>query len=118
MKQQKKWIAAALSLLLSCTAMPLSAFAVELESNEEIIYEFLTDTLQLNTATASGILANIYQESGFEPTASCIDTNQKISYGICQWNGPRYEALQAFCNQNGYAYDSLSGQLAYLEYVY
>ena len=116
MKQQKKWIAAALSLLLSCTAMPLSAFAVELESNEEIIYEFLTDTLQLNTATASGILANIYQESGFEPTASCIDTNQKISYGICQWNGPRYEALQAFCSQNGYAYDSLSGQLAYLEY--
>lgn len=116
MKQSKKWISAVCSLLLSVTAMPLSAFADESQSNEEIIYEFLTDTLQLNTATASGILANIYQESGFEPTASCIDTNQKISYGICQWNGPRYEALQAFCRGNGYAYDSLSGQLAYLEY--
>lgn len=116
MKQSKKWIAAACSLLLSVTAMPLSAFADESQSNEEIIYEFLTETLQLNTATASGILANIYQESRFEPTAYCIDINNQISYGICQWNGPRYEALQAFCSQNGYAYDSLSGQLAYLEY--
>lgn len=116
MKQSKKWIAAVCSLLLSVTAMPLSAFADESQSNEEIIYEFLTETLQLNTATASGILANIYQESRFEPTAYCIDINNQISYGICQWNGSRYEALQSFCSQNGYAYDSLSGQLAYLEY--
>ena len=45
MKQSKKWIAAACSLLLSVTAMPLSAFADESQSNEEIIYEFLTETL-------------------------------------------------------------------------
>ncbi len=33
-----------------------------------------------------------------------------------QWNGPRFEQLQSFCLENGYAYDTLEGQLAYLEY--
>ena len=33
----------------------------------EMIYTFLTEELQLNAAVASGILANLYQESGFEP---------------------------------------------------
>lgn len=116
MKQKQRWIAAALSILLSTAGLPLSAFAEETRSNEEVVYDFLTGTLQLNAATASGILANLYQESRFDPTASCIDTNHKISYGICQWNGTRYTALQSFCEANGYAYDTLDGQLAFLAY--
>lgn len=115
MKSQKKWIAAMCSILLSSSMLTPAAFAVEVQSNEEMIYTFLTEELQLNAAVASGILANLYQESGFEPTASCIDSNHQISYGICQWNGARYADLQAFCSENGYAYDSLDGQLAYLE---
>lgn len=115
MKSQKKWLAAMCSILLSSSLLTPSAFAVEVQSNEEMVYTFLTGELQLNTAVASGILANLYQESRFEPTASCIDSNHQISYGICQWNGVRYEDLQAFCSENGYAYDSLEGQLAYLE---
>ena len=103
------------SILLSSSMLTPAAFAVEVQSNEEMIYTFLTEELQLNAAVASGILANLYQESGFEPTASCIDSNHQISYGICQWNGARYADLQAFCSENGYAYDSLDGQLAYLE---
>ena len=115
MKSKKKWIAAMCSILLSSSMLTPAAFAVEVQSNEEMIYTFLTEELQLNAAVASGILANLYQESGFEPTASCIDSNHQISYGICQWNGARYADLQAFCSENGYAYDSLDGQLAYLE---
>ena len=84
MKSQKKWIAAMCSILLSSSMLTPAAFAVEVQSNEEMIYTFLTEELQLNAAVASGILANLYQESGFEPTASCIDSNHQISYGICQ----------------------------------
>ena len=115
MKSKKKWIAAMCSILLSSSMLTPAAFAVEVQSNEEMIYTFLTEELQLNAAVASGILANLYQESGFDPTASCIDSIHQISYGICQWNGARYADLQAFCSENGYAYDSLDGQLAYLE---
>lgn len=84
--------------------------------NESKIYQFLKDDLGINTAAACGILANIRSESNFNPTASVIDTNQKISYGICQWNGPRFESLKSYCSQNGYDYRKLEGQLHYLQY--
>ena len=84
--------------------------------NEREIFRFAQTTLGVNTAAACGILANIYAESSFSPTAYVIDTNGLPSYGICQWNGGRYTALQDYCSQNGYDYTTLNGQLHYLEY--
>lgn len=86
------------------------------DENREAIYEFMTKEMGFNTAAACGVLANIQMESSFRPTASVIDTNGLISYGICQWNGVRFEALQTFCAEQGYDYRTLEGQLHYLKY--
>lgn len=85
-------------------------------SNEKTVYNFLKNDLGVNTAAACGILANIYSESSFNPTASVIDTNGKTSYGICQWNGVRFDALKSYCSQYGYDYKTLNAQLKYLQY--
>lgn len=90
--------------------------AVTSTSNETEIYNFLINTMGCNAATACGILANIERESGFNPTASVIDTNGLPSYGICQWNGSRFDSLKSYCSQNGYSYTSITGQLNYLKY--
>lgn len=93
----------------------LPANAVDTATNERIIMEFCRDNLGTNTAATCGILANIYKESSFNPTASCIDTNGLTSYGICQWNGTRFTDLKNFCAKNGYSYSSLEGQLYFLK---
>lgn len=85
-------------------------------ANEKAIYNFMKDDMGLNTAAACGVLANIQSESSFNPTASILDTNNKTSYGICQWNGSRFDALRSYCSENGYEYSSLEGQLNYLKY--
>lgn len=86
------------------------------KENQKKIYQFMKKEMGFNTAAACGVLANIYCESGFNPMASCIDINGLISYGICQWNGPRYEALKNYCSANGYDYKTVDGQLKYLKY--
>lgn len=88
----------------------------QMAANEKTIYNFLKKELKLNTAAACGVLANIQSESAFNPTASVIDTNGKTSYGICQWNGPRFEMLKDYCSQYGYDYRTLEGQLYFLKY--
>ena len=66
----------------------------------------------MNTAGASGVLANIQAESNFSPTAG----SSNYSYGICQWTGSRLSAMKSYCNRNGYSWNSLYGQLYYLRY--
>lgn len=87
-----------------------------LEENREEIYNFMRGKMGFNIAAACGVLANIQSESSFRPTASVIDTNGLTSYGLCQWNGPRFESLKAYCARNGYDYQSVEGQLYYLKY--
>lgn len=77
-------------------------------SNEEKCYMFLTREMGLNTAAASGILANIYRESSFNPDAG------SSYYGLCQWGGGRLTNLRSFCSSNGYSASSLEGQLRFL----
>lgn len=84
--------------------------------NQKKVYQFMKKEMGFNTAAACGVLANIKCESSFNPLASCIDTNGLTSFGICQWNGSRYEALQNYCNLNGYDYKTIDGQLEYLKY--
>lgn len=85
-------------------------------SNWDIIYKYLRKELNFNSAAAQAILTNIGFESGWNPTAWCVDTNGLISYGICQWNGGRYTELQNYCDYYGLDYTSLYGQLEYLKY--
>lgn len=82
-------------------------------SNEELIYLFLTQEMNLNCAAACGILANIKAESSFRPTAY---NSSGGSYGICQWTGSRKTRLQNYCKDAGLDYTTLTGQLYYLEY--
>ena len=85
-------------------------------SNWDIIYRYLRNELGFNSAVTQAILTNIEYESGWNPNAWCVDTNGLISYGICQWNGGRYDALQSYCANNNLDYTSLYGQLEYLKY--
>ena len=82
-------------------------------STEKQIFNFLTDKMGLNSAAASGILANIYKESSFNP-----DTvgDHGTSYGICQWHNGRYTNLRNWCAKNNLDYKTLHGQLCYLNH--
>ena len=86
-----------------------STYAVTGNSNETIIFKYLTETLGYNTAAACGAMANIYCESSFIPNnlqnsyekklgftdasyTVAVDSgsyknfvNDKAGYGLCQW---------------------------------
>ena len=90
----------------------ITTFSVTNSSNETTIYNFLVNDMNLNTAAACGMLANIYHESGFNPNAT---GDGGTSYGICQWHDSRWIAMKNWCNSNGYDWTSLNGQLHYLK---
>lgn len=113
MKEKKLFsIITALIMMLSfITYIPIEAIAAD---NEQIIFEYLTRQLGFNSASASGILANIGEESSFDP-----NKNESVSgagYGLCQWTGSRRTALMNWCGDNGYDYTSIEGQLNYLNH--
>ncbi|WP_026508092.1 phage tail tip lysozyme [Butyrivibrio sp. MC2013] len=92
-------------------------FTAMASSNEQQIFDYLTKTMKLNSAAACGVLANIYYESGFNPTAKGdMQNGVYTSYGICQWHAGRWEALKTYCKNNGLSADSLSGQLRFMEH--
>ena len=81
--------------------------------NEHTVFNFLKQVMGLNTAGATGVLANIARESSFRPDAL---GDGGTSYGICQWHAGRYTNLKNWCGQNGKDYTTLDGQLWYLKY--
>lgn len=85
---------------------------VTTSSNETKIYNFLINDLKCNFATALGILANIERESTFNPKA----VSPSGYYGICQWGSSRLNDLKKYCEERGFAYDSLEGQLNFLKH--
>ena len=89
---------------------------VDAASTQQQIFDFCKNQMGMNTAAACGVLANIERESSFNPTAQIRDTNGLTSYGLCQWNGPRFTALKNYCASNSYDYTSVIGQLHYLKY--
>ena len=99
-----------------------SPASVTSNANEQTVFNFLRNTLGLNTAAACGVMANIHDESGFNPQAlNRNDTGGTQSYGLCQWNsgagaGNRYGQLQSWCSANGYSYTSLTGQLNFMKH--
>lgn len=81
--------------------------------NAHTIYGFLRNSMGLHSAAAVGILANIFAESSFRPYAI---GDGGTSYGICQWHAGRWDRLKNYCNSNGYNWETLDGQLHYLQY--
>ena len=73
---------------------------------------YLSREMKLNLAAVCGILANIEYESDFSPT---VWGDDGTSYGLCQWHESRFRSLFLFCHENGYAPDSVIGQMRYLE---
>ncbi len=104
----------AMTIVTLAAIIPLSANAST--SNKQQIYSFLTNEMELNSAAACGILANIERESNFKSTSVIRDSNGRKSGGLCQWNGGRFNNLKKYCEKNGYNYLSIEGQLNYLKY--
>jgi len=119
---KKKSLALILSVLLLINIIQIPSHA---ETNEMAIYNFLTTSMELNSAAACGVLANIQCESSF--VADIMEHGytwaEGAGYGICQWtNYPRTAKtgrrtnLVNYCTQNGFDYKTLTGQLWFLKY--
>lgn len=110
MKLKKKFVAFALAL---CMAFGLFTVAyrgvtTDATSGGRQIYNLLTQTYGFTGAQASGIVANIYYESGFNPNAG------SVCYGLVQWTGSRKSAMRRYAAKLGYSGSSIKGQVAYL----
>lgn len=101
----------------SYAELPESACFVHLSQQEQddvsAIILFLQREMQLNSAAICGIVTNIIFES--EGSHNIIG-DSGYSAGICQWQGDRFVSLRCFCDENGYDWHSLEGQLYYLKY--
>ena len=115
--------AALLLIMCLCTATVSAAGTVHEEDYEVLpdysqmdpevaITTFFRREMKLNPAAVCGILANIEYESDFSPT---VWGDDGTSYGLCQWHESRCRSLFLFCQENGYAPDSVIGQMRYLE---
>lgn len=82
-------------------------------SDKEIVYLFLKQELGLNDAAATGVYANLYMESHLNHGSI---GDEGTSFGIAQWHNGRWTSLVNFCNSNLYEWDSLDGQLRFLQY--
>lgn len=110
----KRIVSVLISVLLIVSTV--FSFAVYAIINEQMVFEYLTDTMRLNTAAACGAMANLERESNFSPNAEYQEKDGSISYGLCQWNGSRRTALVNYCSSHGYDYTTLYGQLHYMQY--
>lgn len=75
--------------------------------------DYLRRELRLNDAALAGLLANIQEESGFDPNKI---GDMGGAYGICQWYGPRLDQMVQFCNDNKLDPLTIEAQLAFLVY--
>ena len=87
--------------------------AANITANTYEIYQYLVNNMSLNHAAACGVLANIQCESNFSPLSL---GDGGTSYGICQWHNGRFSNLISFCNSKGIDYNTVSGQLEYMNY--
>lgn len=62
---------------------------------------------------AAGIVGNLMQESGLNPTVNPGDSGK--SFGIAQWNGNRLSALQQYADQQGGDWHDLNMQLGFIQ---
>jgi len=109
---KKRLICILLIAALLVTLVAISAAAAESPAaNEKEIYTYLTGEMGLNTAAASGIMANIYYETNF-----IADKSVSGYYGLFMyWSGLASE-LRTWCGDNGYDYTTVYGQMKFFDY--
>ena len=73
-----------------------------------IAYRFLTEEMQLNSAAASGVIANMVAESGIRTTAM---GDNGTSYGLCQWHNERWDKLSQYASFYGKPMEDIETQL-------
>ena len=91
---------------------------IKKSADKKTIYAYLVGEMSLNEAAADAAMVNIGCESSFNPEAYTIDTNGLPSFGLCQWNGERYDRLMKFCSENGLDCNDADSQMKYLEYEF
>lgn len=74
---------------------------------------FVQPPAGLTPEQSAAIVGNLMQESGVNPTARNPSSG---AYGIAQWLGGRYTALQDFASSHGGNADDLGTQLSFLWY--
>jgi hypothetical protein len=100
-----------LTALVLCVFVPHNVKGED--TNEQTVYNLLTGTYGFNGAQASGIMASIYAESRFDPTATSASGK---SYGLMQWTGGRKSAFFDYCSTNNMDATGISAQLSYMYY--
>ena len=116
-KALTKAVLSAVALVILAAIIPLSANASSSNTDnlKTEIFSYLTEEMNLNSAAACGVMANIDEESDFNPRLVIVDTNGLLSGGLCQWNGGRFSNLRKHCAQKDISYLSVEGQLSYLK---
>jgi len=87
---------------------------IEYPEYEKLCYLYLRDECFFNDTVCYGIMANMYCESEFLPTAE--EKTGQHGYGICQWTGDRRIGLESWCRRNNRNSSSLYAQLDYMQY--
>ena len=114
MKSLKRIAVALIVLLLVVTMVPQeNVFASEAATNEIKVYNYLVGKMGLNTAAACGLLANAQHESNFN-VKETGDGN--TSFGLFQWHKGRKANLKEYCSEKKLDYQTVEGQLSFLEY--
>ena len=82
-------------------------------NNEQQAYQYLI-AQGYPPVAAAGIVGNLVQESGVNPTVNPGDSG--TAHGIAQWRGDRWSGLQDYAKQNRGSSADLNTQLGYLDY--
>ena len=115
MNKIKRIAAALLAVLFMAAFVPQTevSAASERQINEIKVYNYLIGKMGLNTAAACGLMANVQEESNFNVKEK---GDHNTSLGLFQWHLGRKANLIKYCEKKGYDYQSVEGQLSYLEY--
>jgi hypothetical protein len=81
--------------------------------NQQQAYQYLI-AQGYTPVAAAGIVGNLVQESGVNPTVNPGDSG--TAHGIAQWRGDRWSGLQDYAKQNRGSVNDLNTQLGYLDY--
>ena len=115
MNRIRKIAAALLAAIFMAALVPQTqvSAASARKTNEIKVYNYLVGTMGFNTAAACGLMANVELESNFS-VKEVGDGN--TSFGLFQWHRGRKQNLIKYCADKGLDYQTVEGQLSYLEY--
>lgn len=84
---------------------------VEGDNNQQTVCLNLKNYYSDNVV--AGLMVNIERESGFNPKVEVMDTNNKMSGGLFQWNAGRLTGLKS---RHGEDWELISNQIEYFRY--